>query len=170
MGTGAAVGIGVGVALIVCLAAFGMWFFLRRRKVRRAGTRSTFSHSSDEENPQKPQKLEVYAYRADGPAEVSGDEKPRLWSELESPTHVAEVGDGQVFRAELAGSPVPVAAPGKGIEDRLFSDPPIDKVDEPVDVQERTVNKEKDERLFSDSPIDQKSETVDAEPNSEKKG
>ncbi|KAJ8105307.1 hypothetical protein OPT61_g10259 [Boeremia exigua] len=169
---GASAGIGIGVALIVCLAAFGMWFFLRRRKAR-TRRRSASSNSSDEEHAPKAQKSDVYAFRAGQPAEVSGDEKPRRWSELESPTYVAEAGDGQVFRAELPGSVVPVATAGKGGDERLFADAPIDEVDEPIDSQERTVDKKRDERLFSDPPIDEGTDTLLADPTprpSEKKG
>lgn len=173
LSTGASAGIGIGVALIVCLAAFGAWFFLRRRKARRAKTRSTSSHGSDEEHAAKAPKSEVYAYRAGAPAEVSGDEKPRRWSELDSPTYVAEAGDGQVFRAELPGSVVPVAMAGKSGDERLFADGPIDEVEEPVDAQERTIDKKRDERLFSDPPIDDGTDTLLTEPTpkfSEKKG
>ncbi|KAF2631401.1 hypothetical protein BU25DRAFT_185493 [Macroventuria anomochaeta] len=156
-------GIGIGVALNVCRAAFGTWFFMRHHKAHRNKTRSTSSHSPDEEHAQKPPKSEVYAYRSGGPAEVSSDEKPRRWSELESPTYVAEVGYGQVFRAELPGSAVSVAAAGKGGDERSF-------VDAPIDVQERTVDK-KDGRLFSDPPIDEGTDTLDVESKSvEKKG
>lgn len=160
LSTGASAGIGIGVALIVCLAAFGMWFFWRRRKAQRTKTRSASSHSSDEEHAQKLSKPEVYAYRAGGPVELSGDEKPRRWNELESPTYVAEVGGEQVYRAELPGSVMPVAAATKGGDERLFADAPIDEVDEFFDVQERTADK-KDERLFSDSPIDEGNGTLD---------
>lgn len=159
LGTGASAGIGIGVALVVCLAAFGVWFFLRRRKACRNETRSTSSHNSDEEHARKPPKTEVYAYRAGGPVEVSGNESPRRWSELESPTYVAEVGDGQVFRAELPGSAVPVASTGKGVDERLFADAPIDELDEPSNAQGGIVDK-KYERLFSDPPLDEGSETA----------
>ncbi|KAF3035772.1 hypothetical protein E8E12_000980 [Didymella heteroderae] len=171
LGTGASAGVGIGVALIVCLAAFGVWFFLRRRKARRNKTRSAFSHSSDEEHAQKPSKAEVYAHRAGGPVEVSGDEKPQRWSELESPTYVAEVSDGQVFRAELPGSAVPVATAHKKGDERLFADAPIDEVDEPDDAQGGPVD-EKNERLFSDPPLDECIDTLKAKPSRlmEKKG
>jgi hypothetical protein len=162
LGTGPSTGIGIGVALIVCLAAFGMWFFLRRRKARRNETRSTSSHSSDEEHAQKPPKADVYTYRVEGPVEVSGDKKPRRWSELESPTYVAEVTDGQVFRAELPGSAVPVASAGKGDDGRLFFDAPIDKVDEPGDTRGQAVD-EKKERLFFDAPIDEGTDTLETD-------
>lgn len=171
LGTGASAGIGFSVALIVCLAAFGAWFFLRRRKARRIETRSGSSHNSDEEHAQKPPKTEIYAYRAGGPVEVSGDEKPRRWSELESPTYVAEVGDGQVFRAELPASAVPAASAGKGGDERLFADAPIDEVDEPGDAQGGVVDK-KNERLFSDPPLDEGCETLETDKSlklSEKK-
>ena len=115
----------------------------------------------------------MYTYRAGGPAEVSGDEKPRRWSELESPTYIAEVGDGQMFRAELPSNAVPVAAVAKGGDERLFADAPIHEVEEPIDAQERTVDV-KDERLFSDLPIDEGTDALDtlnSEPRSvDKKG
>ncbi|KAF3047377.1 hypothetical protein E8E11_009376 [Didymella keratinophila] len=171
LGTGASAGIGIGVALIVCLAAFGMWFFLRRRKARRNEARSTSSHNSDEEHAQKPPKAEVYAYRAGSPVEVPGGEKPSRWSELESPTYVAEVGDGRVFRAELPGSAVPATSAGKGGNERLFADAPIDEVDEPGDAQGGAVDM-KNERLFSDPPLDEGSETLETDKSlklSEKK-
>jgi len=155
LSSGASAGIGVGVALVVCLAAFGVWFFMRRRKPHRTQTRLNSIHSSDEERAPQAQKLEVYAYRSGGLAEVSGDEKPRRWSELESPTSIAEADDGQVLRAELPGSAVPVNWARKGTNERLFADAPIDEVDEPVDPQERTIEKKRDERLFSDAPIDE---------------
>lgn len=167
LSSGASAGIGIGVALVVCLAAFGMWFFMRRRKTHRTQTRLTSIHSSDEERAPQAQKLEVYAYRAGGPAEVSGDEKPRRWSELESPTSIAEADDGQVLRAELPGSAVPVNWARKGTNERLFADAPIDEVDEPVDPQERTIEKKRDERLFSDAPIDEGTlDSLSSEPSS----
>ncbi|KAF1931948.1 uncharacterized protein M421DRAFT_90143 [Didymella exigua CBS 183.55] len=171
LGSGAAAGIGIGVALIVFLAVFGTWFFLRRRRARRTKTRTASGPSSDEEHAQKRLKPEIYAYRAGGAAEVSGDEKSRRRSELECPTYVAEVDGGQVFRAELPGSAVPAAPAGKKGDERLFGDVPIDEVDEPADAQKRVGDK--DERLFSDPPIDQATETLEAESSSrpmEKKG
>jgi hypothetical protein len=137
-----------------------MWFFLRRRKAQRTKTRPASSHSSDEEHAQKHFKSEVYAYRAGRPTEVSGDEEPMRWSELESPTYVAEVSDGQVFRAELSSSVVPVAAMAKGGDERLFADAPIDEVEEPIDTQRQTVDV-KNKRLFSDLPIDEGTGTLD---------
>jgi hypothetical protein len=163
LGTGAAAGIGVGVALIVCLAAFGVWFFLRRHRKQMTMIRSTSRDSMDEEHANKTQKSEVYAYQAGGPTEVSGEGKPRRWSELESPTYVAEIGGNQVFRAELPGSAVPVAVAEKGADDRLFEDAPIDEVDEPEDVLKKSAIK-KDERLFSDPPIDEGIDTLDVGP------
>lgn len=166
---GASAGIGIGVALVVCLAAFGIWFFVRRRKSRRTKTRSASSHSSDEEHIAPAPKSEVYAYRADRPTEISGDEKPRRWSELESPTYVSEVGDGQVFRAELPGSVVPALATSKGDSERLFTDAPIDEVaetDESAGAQEVERDKKSDERLFSDSPIDTERDTLGVETSS----
>ena len=162
LGTGTSTGIGIGVALIVCLAAFGVWFFLRRRKARRNETRSTSSHSADEEHAQNPPKAEVYAYHVGDPVEVSGDKKPRRWSELESPTYVAEVGDGQGFRAELPGSAVPVASAGKGGDERLFAEALIDEADEPGDTQGQAVD-EKNERLFFDAPIDEGTDTLETD-------
>lgn len=159
LGTGASAGIGIGVALIVCLAAFGVWFFFRRRKSRRNETRSTSSHNFDEEHAEKPSKAEIYAYRAGGLVEVSGDERPKRWSELESPTYVAEVEDGQVLRAELPGSAVPAASAGKVGYESLFVDPPIEEVDEPGDAEGGAMD-QKNERLFSDPPLDEGSETL----------
>ena len=173
LSTGASAGIGIGVALIVCLAAFGMWFFLRRRKAHGTKTRLISSHNSDEEHAPRAQKPGVHAFRVGGPAEVSSDEKPRRWSELESPTYVVEAGDGQVFRAELPGSAVPVAAAAKGGDERLFAEAPIDEVDEPIDAQQWNVDKKRGERLFSDPPIDECTGTWDVESNPkpvEKKG
>lgn len=175
LSAGEAAGVGIGVALVVCLAAFGIWVFLRRRKKRHT-TRSTSNHRSDEEHAPQAQKSEIYAYHADGPAEISGDEKPRRWSELESPTYVAEIDNGQVFRAELPGSTMPVVAEFKGGDERLFSDAPIDEVDEieeTKDVKVRAVGEKTDERLFSDSPIDEEGDTLETDPTSrpaEKKG
>lgn len=162
LGAGASAGIGVGVALIVCLVAFGAWFFVRRRKARRNKVRSTSSHDSDEEHAQKPPKSEVYAYRAGRPVEVSGDEKPRRWSELESPAYIAEVGNEQVFRAELPGSVMPEASAVKGGDERLFTDEPIDEVDEPTDAREEAVDT-KNERLFTDPPIDEGTNTLEVD-------
>lgn len=157
LSVGASAGVGVGVALIVCLAALGLWLFVRRRKARRTKTRSTPSHSFDEEHTPQAQKSEIYAYRAEGPAEVSGDEKPRRWSELESPTNVVEAGEGRVFRAELPGSAPAGHKDGSG---RLFTDAPIDDVDETREIQENPIDKKR-ERLFSDPPIDEEDDTAD---------
>lgn len=168
LGPGASAGIGIGVSLVVCLAAFVIWLFLRRRKSRQKKTRSTSNHSSDEEHLPPTQKMEseVYAYRSNGPAEVSGVEKPRRWSELESPTYVSEVGDAQVFRAELPGSAVPVSATGKQDGERLFADAPIDEVDELADVREGTVDKMHDKGSLSDPPIRNGDNTLGVEPTS----
>lgn len=163
LGTGASVGIGIGVVVVVCLAAFGMWYFLRRRKTRRTKTRSTSSPKSNEEQVQRPSKPDVYAYRVGEPAEVSGDVKARRWSELESPAYVAEVGSGQVFRAELPGSDVPTASAKKECGGRLFADAPIDETDEPGDAQRGMVDTKRDDRLFSDPPIDEGNDILVAE-------
>ncbi|KAJ4319761.1 hypothetical protein N0V94_003728 [Neodidymelliopsis sp. IMI 364377] len=163
LGTGAAAGIGVGVALFVCLAAFGVWSFLRRHRKQMTMIRSTSRDSMDEEHANKTRKSEVYAYQAGGPAEVSGEGKSRRWSELESPPYVAEIGGNQVFRAELPGSTVPVAVAEKGANDRLFGDAPIDEIDEPEIMLEKSAIK-KDERLFSDTPIGKGVDTLDAGP------
>jgi hypothetical protein len=88
----------------------------------------------------------------------------RRWSELESPTYVAEVGDEQVFRVELPGFTVPVAATDNGTGGRFFSDLPVDEVDEPVQVQDRTGDKTKAEQPLPDPLIAEGSDTLDAEP------
>lgn len=47
-----------------------------------------------------------------------------------------EADNGQVFRTELLGSAVLVAAAMKGGEERLFTDAPIDDVDDTRDAGE----------------------------------
>ncbi|OSS49007.1 hypothetical protein B5807_05572 [Epicoccum nigrum] len=51
LSTDASAGIGIGIALIVCLATFGICFlFARHRTVRRKKIRSLSGHSFDEEH------------------------------------------------------------------------------------------------------------------------
>ena len=105
-----------------------------------------------------------------GPAEVSGGEKPKRCSELES---VVEAGNGQVFCAELPGSAVLVAAARIGGGERLFTDALIDDVDYTRETQEGPIDEKRHERMFLDTPIDEGDDTLDLESRGspvEKKG
>jgi hypothetical protein len=102
-------------------------------------------------------KSELYAYCAGRLADVSGGENSRRWSELESLACVVEAGNGQVFRAELPGFAVLIAATEKGGGERLFTDAPIDDVDIDYtrDVQEGSIDEKRRGRLFTDAAIDE---------------
>jgi hypothetical protein len=78
---------------------------------------------------------------------------------------VVEAGNDQVFRAELPGSAVLVAAAKSGGGERLFTDAPIDDVDVDYtrDIQEGPIDEKRHERLFSDTPVNEGDATLDLE-------
>jgi hypothetical protein len=78
---------------------------------------------------------------------------------------VVEADNDQVFRAELPGSAVLVAAAKSGGGERLFTDAPIDDVgvDHTRDDQEGPIDEKRYERLFSDMPINEGDATLDLE-------
>jgi hypothetical protein len=66
---------------------------------------------------------------------------------------VAEADNGHVFRAELLGSALLVAAAMKGGEERLFTDAPIDDVDDTRAAQERPIDEKNMSGCFKTHPL-----------------
>jgi len=141
----------VGVAIAVILMAIAAWIFARRRRRWSKKNRSSSGNLNsqgdipDEEIVRKVSDSQIYAYRASGAGDVGNvnelesSEKERI--ELASPVVPVEVVGDREFAAELQGSSVSAQGGQKGTDERLFSDPPIDDVDEPGDARPRIVDK-----------------------------